>query len=88
MSYKCYEVTKIDALAMVNMCRPEKANSMNEDFWRELPQILEVPDHQDKPGDDGCAGVINSVTAIAITATQRWLHPSNSTRLSGLEFST
>ncbi|MCF6327450.1 MAG: enoyl-CoA hydratase-related protein [Devosiaceae bacterium] len=40
MNYKCFEVSKADGVAHVKMCRPQKANSMNEDFWRELPQIL------------------------------------------------
>ncbi len=44
MDYKCFEVSKADGVAQVKMCRPEKANSMNQDFWRELPQILEKLD--------------------------------------------
>ncbi len=44
MNYKCFEVQKVDGVAHVNMCRPQKANSMNEDFWRELPEILEMLD--------------------------------------------
>ncbi|VAW18834.1 Enoyl-CoA hydratase [hydrothermal vent metagenome] len=48
MNYNCFEVSKADGVAQVKMCRPEKANSMNEDFWRELPQIL---DNLDQGGD-------------------------------------
>ncbi len=44
MKYKCFDVTKTDGVAHVNMCRPDKANSMNEDFWAELPQILDLLD--------------------------------------------
>jgi len=40
MDYKCFEVSKADGVAHVKMCRPEKANSMNGDFWKEFPQIL------------------------------------------------
>ncbi len=40
MSYKCFEVEKNSGVAQIKMCRPEKANSMNADFWVELPQII------------------------------------------------
>ncbi len=40
MNYKCFEIEKADGVAQIKMCRPEKANSMNADFWVELPQII------------------------------------------------
>ncbi len=40
MTYECFEVT-IDAnVAHVEMCRPEKRNSMIPAFWDELPAIV------------------------------------------------
>lgn len=40
MSYQCFEVTVKDDIAHVVMNRPEKRNSMNADFWQELPAII------------------------------------------------
>ena len=44
MEYKCFEVSKSEGVAQINMCRPEKANAMNADFWGELPDILDMLD--------------------------------------------
>lgn len=39
-NYKCFTVSIENKIAQVVMNRPEKRNSMNEDFWHELPQII------------------------------------------------
>ncbi len=44
MGYRCFEVSRDNGVAQLVMCRPEKANSMNDDFWRELPDILDILD--------------------------------------------
>ena len=41
MSYECFTVDIADDVAHVVLSRPEKRNSMNAAFWRELPQIIE-----------------------------------------------
>lgn len=40
MAYECFTVDIDDQIAHVVMNRPEKRNSMNPAFWRELPQII------------------------------------------------
>lgn len=40
MSYQCFNVSIQDEVAHVVLNRPEKRNSMNPDFWRELPEII------------------------------------------------
>ncbi|PCI52755.1 MAG: enoyl-CoA hydratase [Alphaproteobacteria bacterium] len=40
VKYKCFEVEKKHGIAHLQMSRPEKANSMNSDFWMELPTII------------------------------------------------
>jgi len=41
MNYECFEVTIEDSVAHIKLNRPEKRNSMNPAFWRELPEIIE-----------------------------------------------
>ena len=41
MKYECFEVKIEDSIAHIELSRPEKRNSMNPAFWRELPQIIE-----------------------------------------------
>jgi enoyl-CoA hydratase len=41
MSYECFQVDIADNIAHVILNRPEKRNSMNHAFWRELPEIIE-----------------------------------------------
>ena len=41
MSYQCFAVSIENHIAHVQLNRPEKRNSMNADFWRELPEIIE-----------------------------------------------
>lgn len=41
MSYQCFSVSIEDNIAQVILNRPEKRNSMNADFWQELPEIIE-----------------------------------------------
>lgn len=40
MSYSCFDVEIQDNIAHIKMIRPEKRNSMNPDFWDELPEIV------------------------------------------------
>jgi enoyl-CoA hydratase len=40
MSYTCFDVDISDNVAHIKMIRPEKRNSMNPDFWDELPAIV------------------------------------------------
>ena len=40
MSYQCFSVTIENDIAHVVLNRPDKRNSMNADFWRELPEII------------------------------------------------
>jgi enoyl-CoA hydratase len=40
VNYKCFDVEVTDMVAQVRMIRPEKANSMIPEFWKELPEII------------------------------------------------
>ena len=40
MSYECFKVSIENNIAHVVLNRPDKRNSMNADFWRELPDII------------------------------------------------
>jgi enoyl-CoA hydratase len=40
MSYKSFNVSLQDQIAHVQLSRPEAMNSMNVDFWQELPQCM------------------------------------------------
>ncbi|WP_298184357.1 crotonase/enoyl-CoA hydratase family protein [uncultured Pseudomonas sp.] len=40
MSYKSFNVSLNDRVAHVQLCRPDALNSMNTDFWLELPQCM------------------------------------------------
>ena len=48
MNYECFEVTIEDSVAHIKLNRPEKRNSMNPAFWRELPEIIEDIDENVK----------------------------------------
>ena len=48
MSYECFEVSITDQIAHIVLNRPEKRNSMNPAFWRELPQIVKDIDYGSK----------------------------------------
>lgn len=52
MRYACFTVEIADRIAHVRLNRPEKANSMIMEFWRELPEAV------DKISADGEARVI------------------------------
>lgn len=52
MTYSCFTVSIADKIAHIRFNRPEKANSMIPEFWRELPQAV------DKLSADGEARVI------------------------------
>ena len=38
MSYECFDVTIENQIAHLVLNRPDKRNSMNPAFWRELPE--------------------------------------------------
>ncbi len=38
--YECFEVTLESGIAHLQMCRPEKRNTMIPSFWTELPEIV------------------------------------------------
>ncbi len=48
MSYECFAVSITDQIAHVVLNRPEKRNSMNPAFWRELPEIIKDIDYNAK----------------------------------------
>lgn len=48
MSYECFEVSIADKIAHVVLNRPDKRNSMNPAFWKELPEIIKDIDHGSK----------------------------------------
>lgn len=41
MTYACFTVAISDHIAHIRLNRPEKANSMIPDFWRELPEAVD-----------------------------------------------
>lgn len=43
-NYECFDVTISDKVAHIVLSRPEAMNSMNRDFWNELPQIIQAID--------------------------------------------
>lgn len=49
---KCFDVTVRDKVAHLRMIRPERANSMIPEFWRELPEIVR------RLSDEGACRVI------------------------------
>lgn len=40
MAYASFTVEIADGIAHLRFCRPDKANSMNADYWRELPDAV------------------------------------------------
>jgi enoyl-CoA hydratase len=40
MAYKCFKLEIADDIAHIRFSRPEKANSMIPEFWRELPEAV------------------------------------------------
>jgi enoyl-CoA hydratase len=52
MTYECFTVTIEEKIAHIRFNRPDKANSMIPEFWRELPDAV------DKISNDGEARVI------------------------------
>jgi len=52
MTYTCFTVSLDEAIAHIRLNRPEKANSMIPEFWREFPEAI------DKISADGEARVI------------------------------
>ena len=41
MAHQCFDVHIDDQIAHIRLIRPEKRNSMNAEFWGELPEIIE-----------------------------------------------
>jgi enoyl-CoA hydratase len=52
MPHSCFEVELDEKVAHLRMCRPEALNTLNREFWRELPEIVRALD------DEGTARVI------------------------------
>ena len=48
MSYTCFKVEISQGIAHVQLSRPDKRNAMNQDFWREFPQIINDIDQNSK----------------------------------------
>ena len=44
--YECFEVSINNKIANVQLNRPEKRNSMNPQFWKELPEIIRKIDQE------------------------------------------
>lgn len=44
--YECFEVSMNNKIAHVQLNRPEKRNSMNPQFWKELPEIINQIDQE------------------------------------------
>jgi enoyl-CoA hydratase len=69
--WNCFEVTIEDHVAHIRMTRPEAMNTMNKDFWRELPAIVKDIDDNARArcivisstGKHFCAGMDLSVFA-------------------------
>lgn len=40
MAYQCFDIAINDHIAQLTLNRPQQLNSMNKDFWRELPVAL------------------------------------------------
>ena len=48
MTYTCFNVTIENNIAHIVLNRPEKRNSMNVEFWDELPAIIEDIDNNSR----------------------------------------
>jgi enoyl-CoA hydratase len=48
MSYECFDVSIENQIASIVLNRPDKRNSMNPAFWRELPEIVKDIDYGSK----------------------------------------
>jgi enoyl-CoA hydratase/carnithine racemase len=48
MSYECFKVSITDRIAQVILNRPDKRNSMNPAFWKELPEIIKDIDYESR----------------------------------------
>lgn len=44
--FTCFELSIHDHVAHIQMSRPDEMNTMNQAFWRELPQLLEQLDEE------------------------------------------
>jgi enoyl-CoA hydratase len=44
MSYRCFSLETKDKIAHLRLVRPKRFNSLDADFWRELPEIVEALD--------------------------------------------
>ncbi|MBW2228773.1 MAG: crotonase/enoyl-CoA hydratase family protein [Deltaproteobacteria bacterium] len=59
MGYRCFEVEEAGGVAHLRMCRPEELNTLVEEFWSELPEIVEGFDAQ------------GNVRAVVVSSTGR-----------------
>ena len=48
LMYNCFEVLIENNIAHIKLNRPQKRNSITNDFWRELPEIIEDIDNNSK----------------------------------------
>jgi len=69
MSYTCFTVDIQDHIAHVRLSRPNEMNTMTQDFWRELPEVMRTIDKEaqarviviSSEGKHFCAGMDLSV---------------------------
>ena len=79
MSHSCFEVEVEENVAHLRMCRPEALNSLNREFWRELPEIVRELD------DAGAARVL-VLSPRDATSPPAWISnssPRNSAQTTG-----
>jgi len=78
--YECFQVVVDDGLAHLQLCRPEKANSLTRSFWNELPQAVDQLSRSGKvramvvsaQGSVFCGGL-----DLQMFATSREFHATN-----------
>ncbi len=63
MSYECFKVSSENQIAHLQLCWPDKRNSMTPAFWRELPEIVNDIDNNSK-----ARVIVISSTGKAFTA--------------------
>ncbi|MCS6987844.1 MAG: crotonase/enoyl-CoA hydratase family protein [Sphingomonadaceae bacterium] len=63
MTYTCFTFEVADHVAHLQLCRPAELNTMNEAFWRELPQAFDAIEQ-----DPGIRAVVISSTGRHFTA--------------------
>ena len=82
--HHCFKVSIADGVAHIVLARPEKRNSMNAAFWRELPEIVaDIDDHArarciviSSTGPVFSAGIDLAMFSSDIAHTQDKNHPT------------